>query len=134
MQSDSESKLPARPLPDLWALPEIESLKIERVRYRQARKHVVAGEMVEFTEGIEIVVQTQGEIPIRALSPALHVGAAELAENEQVEDRIYRFFALDERALKQGAPITLGWVGHPAPKAKTRYRFELPGSNVTVER
>jgi len=134
MQSDSQSKLPARPSPDLWALPEIESLKIERVRYRRPRKHLVAGELVEFAEGVEIVVQTQGDIPIRALSPALHVGDAELAENEQVEARTYRFFALDEKALRKGAPITLGWVGHPAPKSKTRYRFELPRSEVTRER
>ena len=134
MQSDSESKLPAGPLLDLWALPEIESLKIERVRYGQPRKHLVAGELVEFVEGVEILVQTQAGIPIRALSPALHVGDTELAENEQVEARTYRFFVLDEKALRAGAPITLGWVGHPAPKAKTRYRFELPGSNVTLER
>ena len=134
MQSDSESRLPARPLPDLWALPEIESLKIERVRYRHARKHVVEGEVVESVEGIEIVVQTQGAIPIRALSPALHVGDAELAENEQVDGTTYRFFVLDEKALRVGAPITLGWVGHPAPKTKTRYRFEFPGNAVTLER
>jgi hypothetical protein len=134
MQSDSGSKLPARPLTDLWALPEIESLKIERVRYRQARKHVVAGELVEFAEGIEIVVQTRARIPIRALAPALHVGAAELAENEQVDATTYRFFVLDEMAMPEGAPIALGWVGHPAPRTETRYRFERPGSAVTLER
>lgn len=135
MQSDSESRLPAPPSRDLWALPGIESVKIERVRYRQARKHLVAGEVVELTEGIEIVVQTGGEIPIRALSPALHVGAVELVENEQIERTTYRFFVLDEKALSAGAPISLGWVGHPAPKAESPYRFELPGSSAaTLER
>ena len=111
MPSDSESRRPAPQSPDLWALPDIESLKIEQVRYRQARKHLVAGEVVEFVEGVEIIVRTQGEIPIRALSPVLHVGAAERAENEQIKAMTYRFFVLDEKALQAGAPITLGWVG-----------------------
>lgn len=126
MQGDSESRLQTASKRDLWALPNISTLTIERVQYRPVRKHVVAGKLVEFSEGIEIVVQTDGEIPIRALSPALHVGSAELAENERVSPTSYRFFVLDEDALRVGAPITLGWVGHRAPKARSKFRYAVP--------
>jgi hypothetical protein len=131
MQSDSESRLPQPPRIDLWALPNIEAIKIERVRYREARKHVVAGKVVEFSEGIEIVVQTDGEIPMRALSPALYIGSTELAENERVTTTSYRFFVLDEKALQAGAPISLGWVGHPAPKTRSKFRYQAPPPRAT---
>ena len=131
MQGDSESRLPPPTRRDLWALPEIEALKIERVRYRDARKHVVAGKVVELSEGIEIVVQTDGEIPMRALSPALYIGSTELAENERVSPTSYRFFVLDEKALQAGAAITLGWVGHPASKTGSKFRYEAPPAGAT---
>jgi hypothetical protein len=130
-QGDSESRQPAPPGRDLWALPEIRSLTIERVRYRSPRRHAVAGEVVEFDEGVEITLETNGEIPIRALSPALHVGSTELAENEQVDATSYRFFVLDEAAVRSGDPITLGWAGHPPAKAKADFRYEAPAGTVT---
>lgn len=131
MQGDSESRLLTPRQPDLWALPNIETLTIERVQYRPARKHVIAGKLVEVSEGIEIVVQTDGEIPIRALSPALHVGSAELAENERVSKTSYRFFVFDEEALRVGAPITLGWVGHRTPRGRSKFRYAMPRSGTT---
>ena len=131
MQGDSESRLPPPPQRDLWALPNIEALKIERVQYRNARKHVVAGKVVELTEGIEIVVQTDAEIPMRAMSPALFVGSTEVAENERVTATSYRFFVLDEEVLQADAPITLGWVGHPAPKTRSKFRYEAPRASGT---
>lgn len=132
MTSDSESKLPTPPHRDLWTLPKIKELKIERVRYRVPRKHTVGGREVVFEEGVEILVQTDGEIPIRALSPALHIGSAEVAENEQVDARLYRFFVFDEAALRAGASITLGWVGHARPKSGDRtFRYEAPRDTVS---
>lgn len=131
MQGDSESRLQTAPRRDLWALPNIETLTIERVQYRPARKHVVAGKVVEFSEGIEIVVQTDGEIPIRALSPALYVGDAELAENERVSATSYRFFVLDEDALRVGAPITLGWIGLRPPEGRSKFRYDVPPTGTT---
>jgi len=131
MQGDSESRLQTAPRRDLWALPNIETLTIERVQYRPARKHVVAGKVVEFSEGIEIVVQTDGEIPMRALSPALYIGSTELAENERVTATSYRFFVLDKKALQAGAPISLGWVGHPAPKTRSKFRYQAPPPRAT---
>jgi hypothetical protein len=132
MTSDSESKLPAPPRRDLWTLPRIEELKIERVRYRVPRQHMVGGREVAFEGGVEILVQTDGEIPIRALSPALFIGSAEVAENEQVEARLHRFFVLDEAALRPGASITLGWVGQAPPKVGAHvFRYEVPRDTVS---
>jgi hypothetical protein len=131
MTDDREVHLAESERRDLWALPEIESLRIERVGYREPRQHVVSGKVVEFSEGVEIAVRTTGEIPIRALSPALHVGDIEVAENEQLDATSYRFFVLDEEALEDGAPISLGWVGHPPPERRTKFRYEGPGDRVT---
>jgi hypothetical protein len=134
MTSDREVEVAESEQRDLWALPEIESLTIERVRYREARRHVVSGKVVEFSDGVEIAVRTTGEIPIRALSPALHVGKVEVAENEQLDATSYRFFVLDEQALEDGAPIALGWVGHPAPERRAKFRYERPGDRVSRRR
>jgi len=134
MTGDREVHLAESEQRDLWALPEIESLTIERVGYREARRHVVSGEAVERSEGVEIAVRTTGEIPIRALSPALHVGKAEVAENEQLDATSYRFFVFDEEVLEDGAPISLGWAGHPPRRVRTKFRYERPGDRVTRRR
>ena len=131
MTSDSESQLPQPPRHDLWELPDIKSVKIERVRYRTPRRHTVRGEVVEFSGGIELLVETDGDIPVRALSPALRVGAAELVENEQVQKRHYRFFVLDEKQLREGAPISLGWAGTPAKRGPTKFKYSVPHGEVT---
>src|SRR5881392_1803262 len=101
MTDDREVHIAESERRDLWALPEIESLRIERVGYREPRRHVVSGKVVEFSEGVEIAVRTTGEIPIRALSPALHVGDIEVAENEQLDATSYRFFVLDEERSEE---------------------------------
>jgi hypothetical protein len=131
MTSDSDSRLPKPPDRDLWKLPNIASVKIERVRYRTPRRHILRGGVVEFREGIEILVETEGAIPVRALSAALHVGAAELAENEQVAESRYRFFVLDEKQLREGAPISLGWVGARARRGRTKFRYSAPRTEIT---
>jgi len=134
MTADRDVHLAESEQKDLWTLPEIESLSIERVGYRDPRRHVGSGKVTELSQGIEITVRTTGEIAIRALSPALHVGKAEVAENEQLNATSYRFFVLDEEALEDGAPITLGWVGHPPTERRSKFRYERPGDRVTRRR
>src|SRR4051794_34241051 len=99
MTSDTEARVPDPSPQDLWGLPKIDKVQIERVRYAKPRKHVVGGAVVEFPEGVEILVHTDGEIPVRALSPALYVGTAEVSENECVAAGRYRFFVIDEEKL-----------------------------------
>jgi hypothetical protein len=128
VQSDSSSRLPKPPHHGLWTLPKILRVKISRVRYPNPRKHVVSGRIVEMADGIEIQIETDGEIPVRALSPALNVGGIELSESEQIDDRTYRFFVLDEQSIEDGAPIALGWVGVPSKPARSKFRYHLAGA------
>lgn len=128
---DSGSRLPDKQSPDLWALPEIKSLRIERVRYKTPRKHAAGGKLVEFREGIEILIETDGDIPVRALSPALNVGSEQVVENEPVGKNAQRFFVTNPEALREGAAISLGWVGQPAPKGKAKFRYHVPTERVT---
>jgi hypothetical protein len=126
MPSDAGTSAP-RPSPsDLWRLPRIVKLRIERVRYTRPRRHVQAGRIVEIPEGVEIFVETAAEVPIRALSPALYIGTTEVAENERVGERQYRFFVLDESSLGDGSPIALGWAGVPGRRVRTSFRYRAP--------
>lgn len=63
---------------------------------------------------VELLVETDGPIPVRALSPVLWVGDAAVTEVVAVDDTHYRFVALEPGALRDGAPVTLGWSGAPA--------------------
>jgi len=126
MSSDSESRVPEQPSRDLWHLPKIVKLSIERVRYGNPRRHVVAGRVLELAEGVEILIRTSGAIPVRALSPALYVGGVEVAENEQVAEDQYRFFVLDDERLADGAAIAFGWAGVTGRRARTAYRYRRP--------
>jgi hypothetical protein len=133
MQGDSGSRLPLPPAPDIWTLPEIESIEIARVRYVPPRVQVMKGRLIEIEEGVEIVVRTSGEIPVRALAPALRVGTAEVAESERFGPCAYRFFVLEEVELVPGAPLSLGWSGIPPREVSTRYCYRPP-SDVPITR
>lgn len=128
VQGDTGSRLPPPPRSDLWTLPQIRTLDIERVRYLPPRKQIVAGTVIEIGEGVEIIVRTDGEIPMRALAAALYVGTAEVAEGERIDPTTYRFFVLDEADLLPGAPIRLGWagLGAPAPDGKSTFPYAKP--------
>lgn len=128
---DSGGRLPDKPSRDLWALPAIKAVSIERVRYKNPRKHPVGGQLVTIEEAIEITIETDGEIPVRALSPALNVGQAQMVENEPVGTRGLRFFVTDGQALRDGAPISLSWVGQPAQGGKAKFHYRAPAESTT---
>jgi len=112
-----------RPRPSCGDYPGSSKLSVERVRYPRPRRHVQAGRVVEVPEGVEVLVETAEELPIRALSPALYIGTTEVAENERVGERQYRFFVLDESTLRDGSPIALGWAGIPGRRVRTSFRY-----------
>jgi hypothetical protein len=126
MSNDAESKLPLQPHLDIWTLPAISSVSISRLRYDRPRQHTIDGQLVAFDGGIEIVIETKGVIPIRALAPALHIGTAELSESDQLDTYTHRFFVFDEKALRSGDRIVLGWVGHRAAKPESNFFYEPP--------
>ncbi len=130
MSSDSESKLPSKQHRDIWTLPAISAVSISRVRHERPRQHIIAGRVESFDEGVVITIETDGEIPVRALAPALHIGEAELTESDQLDERTHRFFVLDESTLVPGDPIVLGWVGHRVKEAGSGdYRYEPPAGS-----
>ena len=133
MQGDSTLHPESPPRRPLWTLPKIRRLSVERRRYDPPRKHAIAGKLVEVTEGTEIIVETEDAIPMRALSPALYVGGVEVAENEQIDATTLRFFVADERTLRAGAPVVLGWAGHPpSPKTRSSHRYQAPRASDTA--
>jgi hypothetical protein len=133
MNSDAESRVPAPEQPDLWRLPEITSAEARLARYRPPRRHVVAGRVIEQSEGIEVHVRTDGEIPVRALSPALYIGDTVILESEQLDPNLYRFFVITETPQPE-APIRLGWVGHSPPPGDTRFRYQPPAEHEETDR
>jgi hypothetical protein len=130
VQGDSESRLPPPPHVDLWRLPRILAVDIRRLRYLRPRPQIRAGKLIDVREEIEILVSTDGEIPMRALAAALYVGEAEVVEGERIDATTYRFFAEDEKALRPGAPIRLGWAGLKLPPGETASHYDPPEGSV----
>lgn len=136
MTNDASTPKDRRDEPDLWALPKLTRVRSVRVRYLRPRRRLLEGKPVEVSEGVELQVQTDGEIPIRALSPALFIGDAEVAENRTDPDgTTHRFLVDDEAKLADGAEITLGWVGHPPAggsrtAAKAKFRYSAPTETI----
>ncbi len=65
------------------------------------------------------------ELPERAVAPVLFVGDHRLTESEPAGFRKYRFFAFDSTALKEDAPISLGWDVAQSPRSETGVRYKL---------
>jgi hypothetical protein len=133
-QGDSGSAPPRRRQhEDIWSLPAITALEIVRRRYRRPRKYQRAGRLVEIAEGIEIIIETDDEIPARALSPVLNVGRTQVTEALATGHRTYRFAVVDEDALHEGAPIRLGWIGLPPPDGAARFSYHAPHGTAEEE-
>lgn len=64
-------------------------------------------------------------------SAALNVGQSQVMENEPVGKRGLRFFVTAAQALRDGAPISLGWVGQPAQGGKAEFRYRAPTESTT---
>jgi len=110
---------------DLWFLPKVVRVEIARVRYPEPRQFVIDRKLQEVDEAVEIVVHTSEELPERAVAPVLFVGDHRLTESEPAGFRKYRFFAFDSTALKEDAPISLGWDVAQSPRSETGVRYKL---------
>ncbi len=126
MSTDAESREAPAPRPDLWALPEIVGIEIERRQYPEPRVYYEGTRRVEVKEAVEIRVRTSAEIKARAITPALYVGDVPLPEFETTGPNQYRFFAYEPGRLPDDAPIALGWPGEPEPRQESRFRYEAP--------
>ncbi len=102
------------------------------MRYPEPRLYYVATRPVLAREAVEILVRTDGPLPVRAWSPAIFVGEVPVVAYEIGQPNSYRFFAYDMAALREGAPISLGWPQFPARKVKTQFVFRLGGTELVA--
>src|ERR1700736_1359410 len=76
-------------------LPAVLSVEASRVRYDPPRRYYVGKELRETREGVQILVRTAEPLPVGAISPALFIGDAIVADYEVAGPRLYRFFLFD---------------------------------------
>jgi hypothetical protein len=110
---------------DLWTLPDIVWVDTERVTYDPPRRHVAGGQVLQMREGVEVTIQTDGPIPVRALAPQLHIGDAVLTESEPAGHLRYRFVGYDVDSLKDGENISLGWSMARSPLKVSQFRYHV---------
>jgi len=122
--SDPGSREPKTRRP-AFGLPEILDIEIRRVPFAAPKRRNFESALARYKEAIEFTVRTDRPIPARALGPVLYVGDTPVTECAPVETNTYRFFAFAPRALKRGAPISLGWSGEaPSERKATGFVFE----------
>lgn len=128
MSADFTGREVHAPAPDIHRLPDIQSLRVVRVRFRTPVEYAAGADRRETDEAIEFQVTTSEDFPTRALAPALFVGDVAVTEGRQVDERQYRFVAYGRPPLTEDAPISVGWVGSGVPQLKpTGYRFHVEG-------
>jgi hypothetical protein len=116
---------PQPPKRDIWSLPRILAVQAVRRRYREPRVSYRRLERVEHFEAVEILVQTDGPFPTRALAPVLYVGDERVDHWERAGKNAYRFFALEPERVRDGAPIALGWPDDREPRQPADARLSI---------
>lgn len=110
---------------DLWTLPDIVWVDTERVTYDPPRRRIAGGQILQVREGVEVTIQTDGPIPMRALAPQLHIGDVVMTESEPAGHLRYRFVDYEPDRLKEGESISLGWSMADSPLKVTQFRFHI---------
>jgi len=132
MSGDPGERLPSRPRVD-FALPRVVDIRIQATEFEPPRLSNFDSALSRTGDAVELVVTTDGPIPIRALGPALFIGETPVTEVTEVETNTYRFVATTREGLRDGAPISLGWTGQRSAEAKdTEFRFELRSEGETA--
>ncbi|GAB1541202.1 hypothetical protein NUACC21_38720 [Scytonema sp. NUACC21] len=112
MSIDVSQPLPPDSRPS-WNLPEIVEVQTRNVSFEPRQLRNFRSSLEAKTEAMEFQIRTTSPIPIRALSPVLHVGNVVLTESEQIGENLYRFWAFEPNRLEVGAPISLSWTKAP---------------------
>ena len=124
MSIDFSQPLPADSRP-AWDLPAIVEVQTQNVPFESPQLRNFSSSLDAKTEATEIQVRTNSPIPIRALSPVLHVGSVVLTESEQIGENLYKFWAFEPNRLEDEAPISLSWTNTPNQQfqdSQFRYR------------
>jgi hypothetical protein len=114
---------------DYRHLPVIIRITIRVVDYKPpVLKHFISS-LADFNKALELIVTTDGPIPIIASSPVLHIGnSAPIPLYEQIKNKenAYRFLAFQWENLKQNDTIYFGWYNdQPAKRIKTKFKFKI---------
>lgn len=112
MSIDLSEPLPPCSRPS-WDLPEIVEVQTLNTPFEPHQLRNFRSSFEAKTEATEIQIRTNSPIPIRALSPVLHVGNVVLTESEQIGENLYRFWAFEPNRLEAEAPISLSWTNTP---------------------
>lgn len=122
----NDSTPPEPPSPSVSdQLPSVRNVEIVRVIYKRPLIRFHGGKEVQHRQAVELIVETENELPACAVTPALFVGEHLLTDFEMTEDGRYRFFAFDEEELKEGAPIRLGWPDDRSKPQESGFTFKV---------
>lgn len=125
MADDPGRREPRRPRPDL-RMPTVRGVEVRRTRLEPPAHRNFDSALPALESTVEIVVETDRPIPVRALGPVLYVGDVPVTEVTAVDEHHYRFVALRPDDLRAGEPVTLGWAGQPGERVDTHVRFAPP--------
>lgn len=127
MSSDAGSPIAPRK-PFAVALPPIRELRIRRIPFAPPKLAHFQSALARYKEAVEFIVETDGEVPVRAYGPALFVGDVEVNQSEHVGKTTWRLLAFEPERLERGAPISWGWMKDPEPdRQRTKYLYEPEG-------
>jgi hypothetical protein len=127
MSSDAGSPIAPRK-PFAVDLPPIRELRIRRVRFEPPQRAHFQSSLARHKEVVEFMVETDGEVPVRAYGPALFVGDVEVNQSEPVGKTTWRLLAFEPQRLKPGARISWGWMKDPKPnRQRTKYTYQVEG-------
>ena len=125
MTTDGGSPIQPRK-PFALTLPQIRSLRIRSIRFEPPELTHFTSSQSERQDVVEFMVETDGEVPVRAYGPALFVGDVEINQSERIGRTTWRFLAFAPEKLKIGEPISWGWMKDPeSARRRTAYRFEI---------
>ena len=110
-----------------FSLPNIKDIRIQLITYKPPKHRYFESSFSKYKEAIEFKVLTDRPIPVRALSPVLHIGNTSITEGESLSPNEYRFLAFKINELEDNTPIYFAWQGDPDyMRIKTRFTYKKP--------
>ena len=124
MSNDTGARIAARP-PFSVALPHVLGISIKRVPFQAPELAHFKSRLAQYTEAIEFIVETDGDVPTRDYGPALFIGDEEVHDSERIDKTTWRFLAFETDRLRHGAPISWGWMKDPQQaRLPTNFRYD----------